>query len=559
MRKFISILFAVVLALSVSLVTAVPVSASAIDHYVVSAISSPTVAGTAFNVTIQAQDQYNNDITAGSDAAENITISFGKPDAGAMPISTSTTNGTTTVSMAMTVAQTGQSITFTGDTSSKIGTSNNFDVNPGAWASFTISGTPATILACAAFDSPDNNITVTAFDAWGNVKNDYIGTVTWSSSAVASLPADYTFVLGNAGVRTFIGDRFRLCTVGTQTITVTDITSLVTVTSSGIEVIVPWTAPLPLDTTPPIILDISASNITETNADIGWKTNEKSNSQVEYWSSPSLFSPIDETLSYNHLVHLTDLTLGTTYRYRTMSMDSDGNLVVSDEHTFTTLGEAPAAAFSTSDLSISPSEANIGETVTISILVTNNGNLAGSYEVTLKINDVVEATKEITLDAGASEKITFTTAKDLAGSYSVAVDGLSASFTVVIPAAFSVSNLSVQPAEAQPEEAVTITVSVTNTGDKEGSYTVVLAINEVKEAQKSVTVAADSSQDISFTTSKEEAGNYNVAVDRLSGSFSVVALAKPPINWPAIGGTIAGVIAVGLLIFFLIKRKGKAT
>jgi len=34
-----------------------------------------------------------------------------------------------------------------------------------------------------------------------------------------------------------------------------------------------------------------------------------------------------------------------------------------------------------------------------------------------------------------------------------------------------------------------------------------------------------------------------------------VVPAKPPINWPVVGGIIAGVIVVGLLIFFLVRRR----
>ena len=192
----------------------------------------------------------------------------------------------------------------------------------------------------------------------------------------------------------------------------------------------PGVGPAPRDTTPPRISDISVSNITETSADIGWKTNEKSDSQVEYWSGPSKLSSLDTEMVLNHLVHLTDLTPGTTYHYRVMSRDRADNLAVSDEDTFTTLGKPPAAAFASSDLSISPSEVTIGETVTISVRITNAGNAAGSYKVKLKINGVVEATKDVTLDAVASEQVTFTTAKDAAGSYTVDVNGLSGSFTV---------------------------------------------------------------------------------------------------------------------------------
>jgi len=189
-------------------------------------------------------------------------------------------------------------------------------------------------------------------------------------------------------------------------------------------------APGARDTTPPRISDISVSNITESSADISWKTHEKSDSQVEYWSNGHQLSALAEERVISHLIHLTDLRPGTTYHFKVRSSDASGNLAVSEEQTFTTLGEAPAAAFTTTSLSISPDEVAIGETVTISVTVTNSGKASGSYEVTLKINGVVAETREVTLKAGASQQVTFTTAKDTPGSYSVEVDGLSGSFTV---------------------------------------------------------------------------------------------------------------------------------
>lgn len=100
--------------------------------------------------------------------------------------------------------------------------------------------------------------------------------------------------------------------------------------------------------------------------------------------------------------------------------------------TFATIAPVPTqvpAAFIPSSLSISPLEANIGETVSIRFSVTNMGEQEGSYIVTLKINEVIEETKEITL-AGGSETVTFTTAKHEAGTYSVDVNGLHGSFVV---------------------------------------------------------------------------------------------------------------------------------
>jgi len=98
------------------------------------------------------------------------------------------------------------------------------------------------------------------------------------------------------------------------------------------------------DTTPPVISGISLCGtiITETAVNICWETSEPSTSQVEYWSSPGMLSTLDETLATTHRVRLTGLTPGTTYHYKTMSKDRAGNLAVSTENTFTTLGAAPA-------------------------------------------------------------------------------------------------------------------------------------------------------------------------------------------------------------------------
>jgi hypothetical protein len=91
------------------------------------------------------------------------------------------------------------------------------------------------------------------------------------------------------------------------------------------------------------------------------------------------------------------------------------------------------AAYITSGFSISPAEVNIGESVTISTTVSNTGDLAGSYKVTLKINNIVEDTKDVTFDAHTSKTITFTTVKDIAGTYTVDVNGLSGTFTITAP------------------------------------------------------------------------------------------------------------------------------
>ena len=86
---------------------------------------------------------------------------------------------------------------------------------------------------------------------------------------------------------------------------------------------------------------------------------------------------------------------------------------------------------------------------------------------------------------------------------------------------FLVTDLSIQPAKVQPNELVTITVSVTNTHDTWGIYSLVLQINGIREAEQQADVDAGGTQDVSFSVTRENPGQYRVFINGLSGTFSV--------------------------------------
>ena len=92
------------------------------------------------------------------------------------------------------------------------------------------------------------------------------------------------------------------------------------------------------DTTPPVISEVDASHITESNITINWVTNEPATSQVEYGETDDYGSTtlLDEELVTSHNVTLTELELKTTYHFRVKSVDEAGNEVLSDDYTFTT-------------------------------------------------------------------------------------------------------------------------------------------------------------------------------------------------------------------------------
>lgn len=88
------------------------------------------------------------------------------------------------------------------------------------------------------------------------------------------------------------------------------------------------------------------------------------------------------------------------------------------------------AMFTISNISISPPTVGVNQPVTISADVTNNGELEGTYTMTLKIDDAIVDNKDVVVAGGATETISFTVSKDTPGVYAVAVDDQKGFFTV---------------------------------------------------------------------------------------------------------------------------------
>jgi hypothetical protein len=107
-------------------------------------------------------------------------------------------------------------VTGTDTVTGTITGSQTVTVNPGAATKLALSGLstqpPSTV----------QSLTVTAQDIYGNTASGYTGTVHFTSSdGFATLPANYTFVAGDAGVHSFASG-VTLKTGGSQTVTGTD-------------------------------------------------------------------------------------------------------------------------------------------------------------------------------------------------------------------------------------------------------------------------------------------------------------------------------------------------
>ena len=179
------------------------------------AIGSQT-AGSAFTIRVTARDAYGNTASSFNGAGSTVDItSTGTLSSGGGTTGTFT-NGVL-ASHSVTVTSAGsRTITATRTSGgAQSGTSASFTVNPAAAASLDVVA-PASATAGVPF-----SVDVTARDAFNNVATGYLGTVAFSGGGSgAQLPANYSFVGGDAGTKTFGSVELRQA--GSRTITVTD-------------------------------------------------------------------------------------------------------------------------------------------------------------------------------------------------------------------------------------------------------------------------------------------------------------------------------------------------
>ena len=99
--------------------------------------------------------------------------------------------------------------------------------------------------------------------------------------------------------------------------------------------------PAPVDTTAPVISQLSATSTNQTTASVTWQTNENATGKVTYATQPLITASTTQTATHaglltSHAINLSGLTAQTTYYFRVESADSSGNTATSSEMTFTT-------------------------------------------------------------------------------------------------------------------------------------------------------------------------------------------------------------------------------
>ncbi len=94
------------------------------------------------------------------------------------------------------------------------------------------------------------------------------------------------------------------------------------------------------DTTPPIITNVTVTNITNNSATVKWNTDEIADSVVKYGKASGIYTETERNPLFvgNHTIALTKLSPRTKYYFVVNNTDRSGNSAESLEYCFTTTG-----------------------------------------------------------------------------------------------------------------------------------------------------------------------------------------------------------------------------
>jgi len=184
------------------------------------------------------------------------------------------------------------------------------------------------------------------------------------------------------------------------------------------------------------------------------------------------------------------------------------------------------ATFEVSDRALSSRAVGEGDSIEVTATVTNTGDRAGTYEVPLTVSDEAVDTMEIELGPGESTTVSFTQTFSAVGNYAIDLDGERVGTVQVSePSTFETTTVEINRTAVATGEPVSVTATVRNEGDGEGTADVRLQEDGNTIDTQSVTLTGGESTTVTFVQSFGEAGTRDIAVDNQFGAS--VAVTEP--------------------------------
>jgi hypothetical protein len=251
----------------------------------------------------------------------------------------------------------------------------------------------------------------------------------------------------------------------------------------------------------------------------------------------------------------------------------EGSIVNTETHTvsakishfssYAIFGTVQPASITVNGLDVSPQQVQIGDTITISAIVVNDGDLAGNYTLILKVNGKQEASQDITLGGNNSKTVKFNISRNQAGIYEIEVNGKTATFMIQAagsPAKLVLKSLSVSPDKVTFGDDIMFSVIAENVGDEALTQTVTIKIDGNVVNSQEITLAPHGLTTVKFNSSTVAPGSHTVDINGQQTIFTVDSLVAPAprssVNWWSIGLII--LLSTTLASFIIFRTRSRS-
>jgi len=187
---------------------------------------------------------------------------------------------------------------------------------------------------------------------------------------------------------------------------------------------------------------------------------------------------------------------------------------------------AKPAEFKAINLTITPSETEEAEPVVITANITNVGDLEGTYDANLTINNVLTQNQTIIVPGNNNTIVEFTVIEEKVGNYTVELGGLTGIFTIkaAAPTASNIhlSNPIVNPYEGWVNQTTRFTVNADNPSGIDDKLSVRFSVDDQLVENRKVELAAGASTSLEFAYNATTEGKHTYKINSISGTFTIV-------------------------------------
>ncbi len=194
----------------------------------------------------------------------------------------------------------------------------------------------------------------------------------------------------------------------------------------------------------------------------------------------------------------------------------DTHEAVSGTETFTVVAqyedEEAESDIDGSNLSVSPTTVEAGETVTVNATYRNDGDGWGTETARLTVDGTVVDRRTIALSSGEEETVSFERRMEWPGTYEVGIEGVDTESVTVEGPQVEVSSAAVDDATITAGETATVRATVGNPSDRSLERTLELSVDGIVVDTRTVSIPAGGERTVTFRRSFDEAGTYEIAV-----------------------------------------------